>query len=512
MGGVGGREAAGEHARVAAGELAGVQRDRRDLGLRDAHLDAAADQARVQRVVVTVKAQVGLGGHARHEPAVAVGHRRRQAAHQRVLFGEALSDDRARGPVHARVDAITPAVELDLEVERVREPPAGLEVAMQKAVAALQRPLGLAVARVEDHPAQRELPAEREERLGRAAPRRDRALAIPDQLARQRPEPLQAAAHPERDVRELLREHQRAGERARVGQLTRHHVAAAGLTPADRDLTTRLAEVELRQLARTVAGALEAARRRQKPRPQLAQQVVEDRLAAHVAEPLELLADTHTRQPRLLSEQLLDHRYELLELRRSRRPRPIDRRCRRGQSVADRVAMDTSSAMDLALRQALHMLQPPDLRPQLHAKQRLPLVSINRSKPDHRPGRTPPTPTPKWTTFRPAQADQYSSGAYIAGLPLGVQDSHLRGLLEQVRRALKGRRQTSRHARRAPEVIQARQAHRSVGAIPDQDNNWLPAHHKVRSLLIGLVFPSRRAAAGATTALDEQPVRWTVVL
>ena len=127
--------------------------------------------------------------------------------------------------------------------------------------------------------------------LGRAAPRRDRALAIPDQLARQRPQPRQAAAHPERDVRELLREHQRAGERARVGQLTRHDVAAAGLAPADRDLRARLAEIELRQLARAIAGALEAARRRQKPRPQLAQQIVEDRLAAHVAELFELLAD-----------------------------------------------------------------------------------------------------------------------------------------------------------------------------------------------------------------------------
>jgi hypothetical protein len=44
---------------------------------------------------------------------------------------------------------------------------------------------------------------------------------------------------------------------------------------------------------------------RQEARPQLAPQVVEDRLAAVIAESLELLTDTHARQPRLLAQQLL---------------------------------------------------------------------------------------------------------------------------------------------------------------------------------------------------------------
>jgi hypothetical protein len=60
--GLGEREAAREHARVAAGQLATVQPDRRDLGLRDAHLDPAADQARVQRVVVAVNVWRRSGG------------------------------------------------------------------------------------------------------------------------------------------------------------------------------------------------------------------------------------------------------------------------------------------------------------------------------------------------------------------------------------------------------------------------------------------------------------------
>ena len=99
--------------------------------------------------------------------------------------------------------------------------------------------------------------------------------------------------------------------------------------------------------------------------------------------------------------------------------------------------------------------------------------------------------------------DRRSIVATLGGLPLGVQDSHLRGLLRQVRRALKGRRQTSRDARRArAEVIQAKQAHRSVGAIPDQGNNRLPAHHEVRSLLFGLV-------SRAAVLPPMRPLRWT---
>src|SRR5207245_10434416 len=97
----------------------------------------------------------------------------------------ALCDDRARGAMQARLDALTPALELVLEVERIGKAPARLEVAVQEAVAALQRPLGLAVAGIEDHPAERELTAEREELSGRLALRGDRALAVPDELARQ---------------------------------------------------------------------------------------------------------------------------------------------------------------------------------------------------------------------------------------------------------------------------------------------------------------------------------------
>jgi hypothetical protein len=101
-----------------------------------------------------------------------------------------------------------------------------------------------------------------------------------------------------------------------------------------------------------------------------------------------------------------------LARRSARRPRPIARRLRRRQRPTDRVAMNARPAVDLALRKALHVLHPPDLRPLLHAKQTFLRVSIDRSSPDHGPGRTDPRPPRRWPRIRPAQAAQYSGGAY----------------------------------------------------------------------------------------------------
>src|SRR4051794_26938796 len=78
------------------------------------------------------------------------------------------------------VDAVAPAVEPQLEVHRVGEPPAGLEVGAQEAVRALEHALGLRVTDVEDDPADAELTAEAGERIGRAAAAGvDRALTVP---------------------------------------------------------------------------------------------------------------------------------------------------------------------------------------------------------------------------------------------------------------------------------------------------------------------------------------------
>jgi hypothetical protein len=74
---------------------------------------------------------------------------------------------------------------------------------------------------------------------------------------------------------------------------------------ADRDLGLGLPEVELAELAGPVDGALVGAPGGQQ-RPQLAQVLVEDRLAARVAELGDQLADAGVGDPGLGAQQALD--------------------------------------------------------------------------------------------------------------------------------------------------------------------------------------------------------------
>src|SRR5437879_2680777 len=318
-----------------------------------------------------------------------------------------------RGAVRARVDAIAPALELVLEVQLIGKAPPGLEVAVQEAVASLERALGLAVAGVEDHPAERELPAEGEELLRGLTLRGDRALAVPDELRRQGAEALQAAAHAEGDVLKLLGEHERAGERARIGKVAGDDESAPRLPESDRDLPSRLAEVELAELPGSIAGALEAPRRRQIARAQLAQEHAQDRHRARIAERLDLLANAHGRERRLVGQQLLDARQVRVELGWPPGARAIARRLAAGQGTTDRVAVKAGAPADLPLREALDVLHPPDLRPLLHVKQRLPPVSIALIEPGSAVRPEDSGPCDGWTSFRPSQVAQYSGVAYM---------------------------------------------------------------------------------------------------
>jgi len=51
----------------------------------------------------------------------------------------------------------------------------------------------------------------------------------------------------------------------------------------------------------------------------------------------------------------------------------------------------------------------------LHVKQRRPPVSILRFEPGSTVRSDDSRPAPRWTTFRPAQVNQYSGGAYTRG-------------------------------------------------------------------------------------------------
>ena len=219
----------------------------------------------------------------------------------------------------AGVGASGPGVELGPVVEVVGEAPGGLEVGAHEAVRALERSLGLGVASVEDDPADPELAAEGGKALGRLpAAAVDRRLAIPDQLLGQAPQPLEAAAHPQAQIRELLREDQRRGERARVAELGRHHPAAAQLAVADRDRPRGLPEIELAQLAGPVDRALVGAQR-QVAGADLAHVVVDDRLGAVKAQLGDQLADPLRGDAGLSAQQLGDLAPERIELARPRR-------------------------------------------------------------------------------------------------------------------------------------------------------------------------------------------------
>src|SRR5947208_16718460 len=105
---------------------------------------------------------------------------------------------------------------------------------------ALKNPLRLRISRLENDPANPELPAEPGERFRRSpAAGVDRALAITHQLLRKHPEPLKAASDTPQDVRRLLGEDQRARDQPRPAHLRGHHVAATQLAVPDRKRLAR---------------------------------------------------------------------------------------------------------------------------------------------------------------------------------------------------------------------------------------------------------------------------------
>ena len=94
--------------------------------------------------------------------------------------------------MRSRVGLLEPRVELQLEVEVVREAPAGLEVRLQISLQPLDDALGLRVGGFAEVPVEQQLPAEAGIGIGRApAAGVQAALAIPDHQLRQRPERAQ---------------------------------------------------------------------------------------------------------------------------------------------------------------------------------------------------------------------------------------------------------------------------------------------------------------------------------
>ena len=119
------------------------QRDRDDLALADAHLDATPDELRIQRIVVGVKPDVRIGRHPGHPAPIQVRLARRQRPHHLTLLEQTIDRTLAQRLVRPSVGLLKPRVELQLEVEMVREPPTRLEVRLQVALQPLDRALGV---------------------------------------------------------------------------------------------------------------------------------------------------------------------------------------------------------------------------------------------------------------------------------------------------------------------------------------------------------------------------------
>ena len=199
--------------------------------------------------------------------------------------------------VHPCVRAVVkPAVRLQLAVQLVCERPAGFEGAFHEVLQALDDAFGLRVTRVAEVPVDAQLPAERREVVGRSAARRVQAgLAIPHQRLRKRTQRPQAAADPEQQVRGLLGEDHRPGTGTRVAQTRNDDIRLAGLAVTDRDLVLRFPHVELADLTGPIDRALKRALIDEE-RPDLAQIVINDRLATHVAQRRDQLTDALPRR------------------------------------------------------------------------------------------------------------------------------------------------------------------------------------------------------------------------
>jgi hypothetical protein len=158
-----------EAALVAAGQLAAVQRDRRDLLVVDAHLHAPADQPGVERVVIGVDADVRIGRNPKR-PAPLAGGWVGQWPHQLMFLGEQVDRTAAQCAMQPPVRAtLKPAVQLVLKVVVVSERTARLEARLEAALQSLDDALGLRISRLAEVPTHLQLAAERRESVGRPA-------------------------------------------------------------------------------------------------------------------------------------------------------------------------------------------------------------------------------------------------------------------------------------------------------------------------------------------------------
>ena len=209
---------------MAAGELAGVQRDREDLAPGDARLDALADQARVRRAVAGVEAQMRIRRDPEHPATVGVRPGLPAALPSPgVPRAAGRPGDNAAscdGGTFARsVNHVSSCSWKSRSFANARP---GSKLRSMKSCRRSTTPLACGSAGAQNCQSTLQLPAERGELLARAAAVAvDAGLAVPDQRLGQRAQGPQTARDPRQQVRRLFREDQRAGASPSVAPGTR---------------------------------------------------------------------------------------------------------------------------------------------------------------------------------------------------------------------------------------------------------------------------------------------------
>jgi hypothetical protein len=152
---------------------------------------------------------------------------------------------------------------------------------------------------------------------------------------------------------------------------------------ADRDLGARLPQIELADLRRPIDGALKRPGRGEQ-RADLAQVVIDDRLAPVEPQRRDQLTDPLPGHRRVLAQQPMDLRLKRVELR-ARRRTSIDRRLLRTQRAAHRVAIDPEPPSQLLDRHPAHEVLAPQLGPPLHVEHPFLPASIPLTEPGSAP-------------------------------------------------------------------------------------------------------------------------------
>ena len=244
------------------------------------------------------KRRCGSGGTRSTQRRSVSGGRGGQRRHHLALLDAAGRPGGSAASCDGGVRALgEPGVELELEVELVRERPAGLEAALDEVLQPLDDALGLRIGRRAEVPVDPQLAAERGELLASGG-RRGRGCRPGD------PRPASAAAPPATTDSARSRP---AGPASAWRRSARRRRRAS--SPGTRRRPSRAASGRARPGPRPCGSQrsnwqtspgpidrpLKRPRRRREQRPHLAQIVIDDRLAAIEAQRRDQLADALAR-------------------------------------------------------------------------------------------------------------------------------------------------------------------------------------------------------------------------